>query len=243
MELARFGATPVGGVHRLALSEGGDRRPRQACSAGRAMSGLDRRSTRRRICSCACDGREPDLPPLLVGSHIDSQPTGGKFDGAYGVLAAFEAVEAILGSGQQAASLDRGRRLDERGRRALRARHDGLGRVHRHAQARRRRDGSPTATACSVRQALDRVLARRARRCRAGRSDSRSRASSRRISSRGSSWSAKAFRSASSPASRASARSASRSSARRAMPAPRRVPAAAMRSSARSRSTRRWWQR
>jgi acetylornithine deacetylase/succinyl-diaminopimelate desuccinylase-like protein len=43
----------------------------------------------------ALEGREPQLPPLLIGSHIDSQPTGGKFDGAYGVLAALEAVHAI----------------------------------------------------------------------------------------------------------------------------------------------------
>src|SRR5690606_18540328 len=35
---------------------------------------------------------------LLVGSHIDTQPTGGKYDGAYGVLAAFEAVEVIARS-------------------------------------------------------------------------------------------------------------------------------------------------
>ena len=41
------------------------------------------------------EGREPDLPPLLIGSHIDSQPTGGKFDGAYGVIAALEAAQAI----------------------------------------------------------------------------------------------------------------------------------------------------
>ena len=35
------------------------------------------------------------FPPVLIGSHIDSQPTGGKFDGAYGVIAALEAAQAI----------------------------------------------------------------------------------------------------------------------------------------------------
>jgi N-carbamoyl-L-amino-acid hydrolase len=45
------------------------------------------------------EGRDPTLPPVLTGSHIDSQPTGGKFDGAYGVLAAFEAVQAIRDTG------------------------------------------------------------------------------------------------------------------------------------------------
>ena len=44
-------------------------------------------------------GREPDLPPVLIGSHIDSQPTGGKFDGAFGVVAGLETVEAIIASG------------------------------------------------------------------------------------------------------------------------------------------------
>jgi N-carbamoyl-L-amino-acid hydrolase len=46
------------------------------------------------------EGTERNLPPVLVGSHIDSQPTGGKFDGAFGVLAALEAVEAIIACGQ-----------------------------------------------------------------------------------------------------------------------------------------------
>lgn len=45
------------------------------------------------------EGAEPDVPPVLTGSHIDSQPTGGKFDGAYGVLAGLEAVEAIQDAG------------------------------------------------------------------------------------------------------------------------------------------------
>lgn len=46
-------------------------------------------------------GREPDLAPVLIGSHIDSVPTGGKFDGAFGVLAALECLEAIAASGLQ----------------------------------------------------------------------------------------------------------------------------------------------
>jgi beta-ureidopropionase / N-carbamoyl-L-amino-acid hydrolase len=47
----------------------------------------------------SCKGADPGLPALLIGSHIDSQPTGGKFDGAFGVLAALEAVEAIVARG------------------------------------------------------------------------------------------------------------------------------------------------
>jgi N-carbamoyl-L-amino-acid hydrolase len=44
-------------------------------------------------------GREPQLPPVLSGSHLDSQPTGGKYDGVYGVLAALEAVEVMRARG------------------------------------------------------------------------------------------------------------------------------------------------
>src|SRR5262249_32728878 len=44
-------------------------------------------------------GREPALPPVLVGSHIDTVPTGGKFDGAFGVVAALESAQAILAAG------------------------------------------------------------------------------------------------------------------------------------------------
>jgi N-carbamoyl-L-amino-acid hydrolase len=40
-------------------------------------------------------GRDNSLPPVMAGSHLDSQPTGGKFDGAYGVLAGLEVVRAL----------------------------------------------------------------------------------------------------------------------------------------------------
>ncbi|MBB3572015.1 N-carbamoyl-L-amino-acid hydrolase [Rhizobium sp. BK491] len=41
------------------------------------------------------EGRDPSLPPVLIGSHLDSQPTGGRFDGALGTLSAFEVLEAL----------------------------------------------------------------------------------------------------------------------------------------------------
>ena len=40
-------------------------------------------------------GKDAALPPVMAGSHLDSQPTGGKFDGAYGVLAGLEAVRTL----------------------------------------------------------------------------------------------------------------------------------------------------
>jgi N-carbamoyl-L-amino-acid hydrolase len=40
-------------------------------------------------------GRNPDLPPVMTGSHIDTQPTGGKFDGCFGVLAGVEVLRTL----------------------------------------------------------------------------------------------------------------------------------------------------
>jgi N-carbamoyl-L-amino-acid hydrolase len=45
------------------------------------------------------EGTDPSLPPVLTGSHMDSQPQGGRFDGIYGVLCGLEAIEAIATAG------------------------------------------------------------------------------------------------------------------------------------------------
>ena len=97
-EMARIGATSAGGVHRLALSDE-DRRARDlfrrwAESLGLAVS-VDRIGNmfarRDGTGAAAAEGR----PPLVLGSHLDSQPTGGRFDGPLGVLAALEVVETL----------------------------------------------------------------------------------------------------------------------------------------------------
>jgi N-carbamoyl-L-amino-acid hydrolase len=44
-------------------------------------------------------GRNDSLPPIMAGSHIDSQPTGGKFDGIYGVLSGLEVIRALNDAG------------------------------------------------------------------------------------------------------------------------------------------------
>ena len=100
MELAQFGATRRGGVSRLALSEEERAARRQLIAWGEEI-GLQASTDDAANLFLRLEGKEPDLRPLLVGSHIDSQPTGGKFDGAYGVLAALEAAEAISASGQR----------------------------------------------------------------------------------------------------------------------------------------------
>jgi beta-ureidopropionase / N-carbamoyl-L-amino-acid hydrolase len=94
MDLAKFGATTKGGVCRLALSKE-EIEARAALVAWAKRIGLKPSVDAAANLFLALEGREPQLPPLLIGSHIDSQPTGGKFDGAYGVLASLEAVHAI----------------------------------------------------------------------------------------------------------------------------------------------------
>ena len=99
MELARCGARGDGGVNRPALS------PEEA-EARAMLVEWGRRIGLRPYTDAAAnlflrlEGRDPDAAPVLSGSHIDSQPTGGKFDGAFGVLAALEAVEAIVAGGR-----------------------------------------------------------------------------------------------------------------------------------------------
>ncbi|PWJ92819.1 N-carbamoyl-L-amino-acid hydrolase [Mesorhizobium loti] len=91
---ARIGATPAGGVNRQAFSveDRGARRllAKLAMERGFAVfqDGIANLFVRR-------EGTDATLPPLLIGSHLDSQPTGGRFDGALGTLAAFEALEAL----------------------------------------------------------------------------------------------------------------------------------------------------
>ena len=94
MDLARFGATSKGGVCRLALSRE-DIEARAALVDWARLIGLKPSTDAAANLFLSLEGRESGLPPLLIGSHIDSQPTGGKFDGAYGVLAALEAAQAI----------------------------------------------------------------------------------------------------------------------------------------------------
>ena len=86
MEMAKIGATPKGGVCRLALTDldkqGRDLFVRWAKEAGCTIS-VDRMGNvfARRA------GKDESLAPVVTGSHADSQPTGGKFDGNFGVLA------------------------------------------------------------------------------------------------------------------------------------------------------------
>ncbi|NVO12819.1 MAG: Zn-dependent hydrolase [Rhodoplanes sp.] len=98
MELAQYGATANGGVNRQALSDEEVAARRVLVGWGEAI-GLVASNDGAGNLFLRLAGTEPDLAPVLIGSHIDSQPTGGKFDGAFGVLAALESVEAIVAAG------------------------------------------------------------------------------------------------------------------------------------------------
>ncbi len=94
MDMAKIGATAKGGVKRLTLTDL-DRESRDLFAKWGAEAG----------CTLAVDqmgtmflrraGADDSLPPVMIGSHLDSQPTGGKFDGALGVMAALEIVRTL----------------------------------------------------------------------------------------------------------------------------------------------------
>lgn len=94
MDLAAVGATPKGGVCRLALSEL-DRQGRDLVVQWAREAGLSITVDRIGNVFMRRAGRNDALPPVMTGSHIDTQPTGGKFDGNYGVLAGLEVVRTL----------------------------------------------------------------------------------------------------------------------------------------------------
>jgi N-carbamoyl-L-amino-acid hydrolase len=98
MAMAEIGATPAGGVNRQALSIE-DRAARRRLVEWAWERGYDAAQDGAANLFVHRPGSEPQLPPVLVGSHLDSQPTGGRFDGAFGVLAAFEVLEALDDAG------------------------------------------------------------------------------------------------------------------------------------------------
>lgn len=94
MELAQIGATPKGGVRRLALSEV-DREGRDRFRLWCEQAGLTVRVDAMGNMFARRPGRDPGRLPVLFGSHLDSQPSGGKFDGALGVLAGLEIMRTL----------------------------------------------------------------------------------------------------------------------------------------------------
>ncbi len=97
-ETAKFGATPKGGVRRLTLgAEDKQVRDwfRDACEAAGCEVSVDALGTMFAVRR----GRDISKPPIAIGSHLDTQPTGGKFDGVLGTLAALEVVRSLNDAG------------------------------------------------------------------------------------------------------------------------------------------------
>ncbi len=94
MAMAEIGATPKGGVRRLALSDV-DRRGRARFREWCEAAGLAVRVDAMGNMFARREGRDPARLPVLFGSHLDSQPSGGKFDGALGVLAGLEVIRTL----------------------------------------------------------------------------------------------------------------------------------------------------
>ena len=94
MTMAEIGATPAGGVNRQTLTDE-DRRGRDLFRSWCEEAGVQVSVDRMGSMFARRQGTDADQPPVMLGSHLDSQPTGGKFDGALGVLAALEVVRAL----------------------------------------------------------------------------------------------------------------------------------------------------
>ncbi len=94
MTMAQIGATPKGGVRRLTLTDV-DRRGRDRFRAECEAAGLTVRVDEVGNMFARREGRDPNRLPVLFGSHLDSQPSGGKFDGALGVLAGLEVMHSL----------------------------------------------------------------------------------------------------------------------------------------------------
>ena len=99
-ELGKIGATPTGGVDRQALTKEDTRARLQLMAWAMELGARPRIDTIGNL-FLRYPGINPDLPAIMTGSHLDSQPTGGLFDGTYGVLAGLEVMEALANSGSQ----------------------------------------------------------------------------------------------------------------------------------------------
>jgi len=97
-ETAQFGATPKGGVRRLTLGPE-DKQVRdwfrRACEAAGLQVHVDTLGSMFAVRK----GRDMSRPPVGLGSHLDTQPSGGKFDGVLGTLAALEVVRTLNDAG------------------------------------------------------------------------------------------------------------------------------------------------
>lgn len=95
---AQFGATPKGGVRRLTLGPE-DKQVRDWFRSACEQAGLDVRIDALGNMFALRKGRDMSKPPIGLGSHLDTQPTGGKFDGILGTLGALEVIRTLNDAG------------------------------------------------------------------------------------------------------------------------------------------------
>ncbi len=100
METAKIGATAKGGICRLTLTDL-DRQVRDWFKARCEAFGCTVTVDEVGNMFARRSGKNNDLPPIAMGSHLDTQPTGGKFDGALGVLGALEAMRTLHETGYE----------------------------------------------------------------------------------------------------------------------------------------------
>jgi beta-ureidopropionase / N-carbamoyl-L-amino-acid hydrolase len=94
MEMAQIGATPKGGCKRLTLTDL-DKQGRELFTRWCEEAGCTVTVDRMGNMFARRPGVDDTLPPVMLGSHLDTQPTGGKFDGVLGVLGALEVVRTL----------------------------------------------------------------------------------------------------------------------------------------------------
>src|SRR5699024_8254282 len=91
---SKIGATNHGGLHRLALSAE-DKEMRDIFQKWMEEAGLTVRIDDFGNMYGRREGKLKDAPAVALGSHLDTQPTGGKFDGVLGVLSALEVIRVL----------------------------------------------------------------------------------------------------------------------------------------------------
>src|SRR6202035_766491 len=94
MQMAKIGATPRGGCNRQALTDA-DMAGRKLLTQWAKQAGCGVRVDAVGNLFIRRAGGDDTLPVVMTGSHLDTQPTGGKFDGVYGVLAGLEVIESL----------------------------------------------------------------------------------------------------------------------------------------------------
>jgi N-carbamoyl-L-amino-acid hydrolase len=100
IETAAIGGTAKGGICRLTLTDL-DREVRDWFRAAAQALGCAVTTDDMGVMFARREGQRNDVPPIAIGSHLDTQPTGGKFDGALGVLAALEVLRTLHAAGYE----------------------------------------------------------------------------------------------------------------------------------------------